>query len=53
MKSMTSTSRAVSRPGVCPELVGSVSFGGLRAYCLGYAIDADSDDHVIYLSLVG
>ncbi len=39
--------------GVCPELVGSVSFGGLRVYCVGYAIDADADDHVIYLSLVG
>ncbi len=39
--------------GVCPELVGSVPFGGLRAYCVGYVIDADTDDHIIYLSLVG
>jgi hypothetical protein len=52
MKPMT-FSQAVSLLGVCPELVGSVSFGGLRAYCLGYAIDTDSDDHAIYLSLVG
>lgn len=40
-------------PGVTPELVGSVSFGGLRAYCVGYAVDLDDDDHVIYLALVG
>lgn len=39
--------------GASPELVGSVSFGGLRAYCVGYAVDADQDDHVIYLALVG
>ena len=45
--------QTISLLGVCPELVGSVSFGGLRAYCLGYAIDTASDDHVIYLSLVG
>ncbi len=45
--------QAISLLGVCPGLVGSVSFGGLRAYCLGYAIDTDSDNHVIYLSLVG
>jgi hypothetical protein len=38
---------------VTPELVGSVSFGGLRAYCVGYAIDAEQDNHVIYLGLVG
>ncbi len=38
---------------VCPELIGGVSFGGLRAYCGGYAVDADEDDHVIYLALVG
>jgi hypothetical protein len=44
---------STSSLGVCPELVGSVSFGGLRAYCLGYAIDAEADDHLIYLSLVG
>ena len=46
-------SSGASLPGVRPELVGSVSFGGLRAYCVGYAIDTDSDDHLIYLSLVG
>lgn len=39
--------------GACPELVGSLSFGGLRAYCAGYAIDADNDDHLIYVALVG
>ncbi len=49
----TSESNSVSFLGVHPELTGSVSFGGLRAYCVGYAIDADTDDHVIYLSLVG
>jgi hypothetical protein len=49
----TPSSQAILLLGVSPELVGSVSFGGLRAYCLGYAIDTDSDDHVIYLSLVG
>jgi hypothetical protein len=38
--------------GVSPELVGSVSFGGLRAYGLGYAVDADTEE-TIYLSLVG
>lgn len=38
---------------VSPELAGSVSFGGLRAYCIGYAVDTDEDDHVIYLALVG
>ncbi len=38
--------------GVSPELVGSVSFGGLRAYGLGYAVDADTEG-TIYLSLVG
>jgi len=38
---------------VSPELAGSVSFGGLRAYCVGYAVDTDEDDHVIYLALVG
>ncbi len=53
MKPTTCESNAVYRLGVCPELVGSVSFGGLRAYCFGYAIDTDADDHVIYLSLVG
>jgi hypothetical protein len=38
--------------GVAPELIGSVSFGGLRAYGLGYAVDPDTDG-TIYLSLVG
>lgn len=38
---------------VSPELVGSVSFGGLRAYCVGYAVDDSEDDHLIYLALVG
>ncbi len=38
--------------GVSPEMVGSVSFGGLRAYGLGYAVDPDTDG-TIYLSLVG
>ncbi len=38
--------------GVSPELVGSVSFGGLRAYGLGYAVDPDTGG-TIYLSLVG
>ena len=38
---------------VFPELVGSVSFGGLRAYCAGYAVDDSEDDHLIYLGLVG
>ncbi len=38
--------------GVAPELIGSVSFGGLRAYGLGYAVDANADA-LIYLSLVG
>jgi hypothetical protein len=37
---------------VSPELIGSVSFGGLRAYGLGYAIDPDTEA-TIYLSLVG
>lgn len=38
--------------GVVPELIGSVSFGGLRAYGLGYAVDPDTEG-TIYLSLVG
>jgi hypothetical protein len=38
--------------GVSPELIGSVSFGGLRAYGLGYAVDPDTEG-TIYLSLVG
>lgn len=38
--------------GVSPELVGSVSFGGLRAFGLGYAVDPDTEG-TIYLSLVG
>jgi hypothetical protein len=38
--------------GVAPELIGSVSFGGLRAYGLGYAVDA-ATEATIYLSLVG
>lgn len=38
--------------GVTPELIGSVSFGGLRAYGLGYAVDPDTDG-AIYLTLVG
>src|SRR5512138_3387493 len=38
--------------GVCPELIGSVSFGGLRAHGLGYAVDSDTQG-TIYLSLVG
>ena len=37
---------------VAPELIGSVSFGGLRAYGLGYAVDPETDA-TIYLSLVG
>lgn len=44
---------SVLLPAASPELVGSVSFGGLRAYCVGYAVDIDEDDHVIYLALVG
>ena len=40
------------RIGVAPELMGSVSFGGLRAYGLGYALDSDTEG-TIYLSLVG
>ncbi len=38
--------------GVAPELIGSVSFGGLRAYGLGYAVDSGCGG-TIYLSLVG
>jgi len=38
--------------GVSPELIGSVSFGGLRAHGLGYAVDPDTEG-TIYLSLVG
>ena len=38
--------------GVKPELIGSVSFGGLRAYGLGYAVDTDTEG-TIYLSMVG
>jgi hypothetical protein len=38
--------------GVSPELIGAISFGGLRAYGLGYAVDPDTDA-TIYLSLVG
>ena len=38
--------------GVSPELIGSVSFGGLRAYGLGYAVDPDTEG-TLYLSLVG
>jgi hypothetical protein len=53
MKPTIHESNAQSLLGVRPELVGSVSFGGLRAYCVGYAIDTDADDHVIYLSMVG
>ena len=37
---------------VSPELIGSVSFGGLRAYGLGYAVDPDTEG-TIYLSMVG
>ena len=38
--------------GVAPELIGSVSFGGLRAFGLGYAVDSDTEG-TIYLSMVG
>jgi hypothetical protein len=38
--------------GVAPELIGSVSFGGLRAYGLGYAVDSDTEG-TVYLSMVG
>ncbi len=38
--------------GVTPELIGSVSFGGLRAYGIGYAVDPDTEG-TVYLSLVG
>lgn len=38
--------------GVTPEMIGSVSFGGLRAYGLGYAVDPDTEG-TVYLSLVG
>lgn len=38
--------------GVSPELIGSVSFGGLRAHGLGYAVDPDTEG-TIYLALVG
>ena len=38
--------------GVTPEFVGSISFGGLRAYGLGYAVDPNTEG-TIYLSLVG
>ncbi len=38
--------------GVAPELIGSVSFGGLKAFGLGYAVDPDTEG-TIYLSLVG
>ena len=38
--------------GVSPELIGSVSFGGLRAYGLGYAVDPDTEG-TIFLSMVG
>lgn len=57
---MSKTSRVKPQPeatsgscvGVSPELIGSVSFGGLRAYGLGYAVDPDTEG-TIYLSLVG
>jgi hypothetical protein len=38
---------------VSPELTGMVSFHGMRAYGLGHAVDADQNDGVVYLSLVG
>jgi hypothetical protein len=38
--------------GVAPVLTGSVSFGGLRAYGLGHAVDPDAGG-TIYLSMVG
>lgn len=38
--------------GVSPELIGSVSFGGLRAYGLGYAVDSETEG-TVYLSMVG
>ncbi len=38
--------------GVSPQLIGAISFGGLRAYGLGYAVDSNCDG-TIYLSLVG
>lgn len=38
--------------GVTPEMIGSVSFGGLRAYALGYAVDPETEG-TIYLSLIG
>ncbi len=38
--------------GVLPELIGSVSFGGLRAYGLGYAVDSNTEG-TVYLSMVG
>jgi len=38
--------------GVAPELIGSVSFGGLRAFGLGYAVDSDTEG-TVYLSMVG
>ncbi len=37
---------------VSPVLTGSVSFGGLRAYGLGHAVDPDTGG-TIYLSMVG
>lgn len=50
---ISNDSIACNLSGVSPELIGSVSFGGLRAYCTGYAVDDSEDDHVIYLGLVG
>lgn len=38
---------------VSPTLCGSASFKGLRAYCVGYAVDDDRYSGVVYLALLG
>jgi|GEM_PF-983793 len=47
---MTETKTALA---VSPGVFGSASFKGLRAYCVGYAVDTEHSSGVVYLSLIG
>ena len=47
---MTDSKNALA---VSPGIFGSASFKGLRAYCVGYAVDAEHRGGVVYLSLIG
>jgi hypothetical protein len=49
-KGMTDSENALA---VSPGILGSASFKGLRAYCVGYAVDTEHSSGVVYLSLIG